>query len=295
MRRTVKHVLLTALGWVFLVVGIAGLFLPVLQGILFIVIGLLLLAREYHWARRWLDRLRERFPAVFEHAERAAHRLRARFAGAPQRVLVATSNLGKLRDFRAAARHRGMEVEALPGLASLPAPAEDQSSFEANACQKAEHYGRLAPGYLVLADDSGLEVEALASAPGVRSARYAAEEPSFARPPGRDVRAHPDSVDEANNRRLLRELDNVPDEQRGARFVCLIAAARDGKTLATFRGEAQGRILREARGHNGFGYDPLFYFPALEATFAELEPEEKARVSHRGEAFRKFLEWRERT
>jgi XTP/dITP diphosphohydrolase len=196
-------------------------------------------------------------------------------------VLIATSSRGKLRDFAAAAG--AAEVQGLPGFDSLPAATEDGATFEANARKKAEHYSRLAPGKLVLADDSGLEVEALAGAPGVRSARYASDV-SSALPSGLPV-------DQANNARLLRELQNVPEEGRAARFVCVIAAARDGQTLAVFRGEAAGVIARAPRGNGGFGYDPLFYFPKLGKTFAELAPEEKAAVSHRGAAFRKFLDW----
>lgn len=154
-------------------------------------------------------------------------------------------------------------------------------TFEENARLKAEHYSRLAPGEIVLADDSGLEVCALDGAPAVNSARYAAL-------------AGENASDAANNARLLRELDGVPEERRTARFVCVIAAARDGRTLATFRGEAQGTILRAPRGSGGFGYDPLFFFPALQKTFAELPTEEKAAVSHRGAAFRGFIEWFQR-
>ncbi len=201
------------------------------------------------------------------------------------RVLIATSNPGKLRDFSGAAALHGVVVEGLPGFSSLPEVAEDGATFEANARKKAEHYSRFAPGEVVLADDSGLEVEALAGAPGVHSARYAALQ---------NGSAADHSADAANNARLLRELAQVPEELRAARFVCVVAAARDGRTLATFRGVAQGRILRAPRGSGGFGYDPLFFFPALNKTFAELSPEEKAAVSHRGEAFRKFLEWFDR-
>ena len=197
------------------------------------------------------------------------------------RVLIATSNSGKLRDFAAAARTFGIVVDPLPGLDSLPAPVEDQPTFEGNARKKAEHYSRLVPGELLLADDSGLEVDALGGAPGVYSARYAALEGD----------GDGNSSDAENNARLLRELANVDDDRRTARFVCVIAAARDGATQATFRGAAQGVILRQARGTGGFGYDPLFYFSAIDRTFAELLPEEKARYSHRGQAFRKFLEW----
>jgi XTP/dITP diphosphohydrolase len=196
-------------------------------------------------------------------------------------VFIATSSAGKLRDFAAAAGE--LQVQPLPGFDSLPSAIEDGATFEENARKKAEHYSRLAPGRLVLADDSGLEVEALGGSPGVRSARYAAEES-----PALDSGL---PVDQANNARLLRELQDVPEEGRAARFVCVIAVARDGRTLAASRGEAAGVIARAPRGGGGFGYDPLFYFPRLEKTFAELTPQEKAAVSHRGAAFRRFLEW----
>jgi len=198
-------------------------------------------------------------------------------------VFIATSSSGKLRDFAAAAG--AVEIQALPGFASLPTVVEDGASFEENARKKAEHYSRLAPGELLLADDSGLEVDALGGAPGVRSARYAADESSA---PASMVGENNDA---ANNARLLSELEKVADPARTARFVCVLAAARDGKALATFRGEAAGVIARAPRGAAGFGYDPLFYFPQLGKTFAELAPKEKAAVSHRGAAFRKFLEW----
>ena len=196
-------------------------------------------------------------------------------------VLIATSSAGKLRDFAGAAAALGIEVAALPGIDSLPAVEEDGATFEANGRKKAEHYSRLAAGELVLADDSGLEVEALNGAPGVRSARYATD----------SGEAQSASRDAANNARLLHELKNIPDGGRAARFVCVMAAARDGHLLELFRGEAQGTILREPRGGGGFGYDPLFFSPGLGKTFAELSAEEKAAVSHRGRAFRKFLEW----
>ncbi|HSA92890.1 MAG TPA: RdgB/HAM1 family non-canonical purine NTP pyrophosphatase [Terriglobales bacterium] len=191
------------------------------------------------------------------------------------RVLIATSNPGKLRDFAGAAAESDIEVAAIPDFSSLPTIVEDGPTFEANARAKAEHYSRYVPGDLVLADDSGLEVEALGGAPGVRSARYSGES----------------ATDELNNVRLLQELEGVPDDRRSARFVCVIAVARDGRTLDTFQGEAAGVILCEALGSGGFGYDPLFFFPPLRKTFAQLSPEEKAKVSHRGAAFRSFLDW----
>jgi len=201
-----------------------------------------------------------------------------------KRVLVATSNPGKIRDLVGAAVAHNVRIDMLPNFASLPSVVEDGATFEANARKKAEHYSRYAEGALVIADDSGLEVDALKGAPGVRSARYAADEHGAPEESG-------NSDDEANNARLLRELHDVPDEFRSGRFVCVIAAARNGHTLATFHGTAEGMILRAARGSNGFGYDPLFYFPEIGKTFAELTAEEKAGHSHRGTAFRAFLEW----
>src|SRR4051812_1441935 len=198
-------------------------------------------------------------------------------------IYVATSNAGKLRDFSGAAAVYGIEVTALPGFSELPPVLEDGATFEANACKKAEAYSLAVNSAIVLADDSGLEVAALDGAPGVASALYAALE--------RDPRSTANSSDADNNARLLRELAGLPDAQRAARFVCIIAAAQQGRVLATFRGEAEGRILTEPRGTRGFGYDPLFFSERLKKTFAELSPEEKAAVSHRGRAFARFLDW----
>jgi XTP/dITP diphosphohydrolase len=202
-----------------------------------------------------------------------------------RRILIATSNPGKLRDFAGAARAHGIEIAGIPDFSSLPTVVEDGLTFEENARKKAEEYSRYVPGEIVLADDSGLEVDALHGAPGVHSARYAADQPHL---------ADENTDDEANNARVRRELRDVPPEKRTGRFVCVLAAARDGNILATFRGIAEGMILDAPRGTNGFGYDPLFYFPQIEKTFAELSAEEKARYSHRGAAFRQFLEWCER-
>jgi XTP/dITP diphosphohydrolase len=202
-----------------------------------------------------------------------------------KRVLIATSNAGKLRDFAGAAAVHGVEVTALPGFSSLPLAVEDGETFEANARKKAEYYSQYSPQEIVIADDSGLEVDALGGDPGVHSARYAAAEPSL---------ADSNTDDEDNNARLIRELRNVQEDQRTGRFVCVIAAARDGQTLGVFRGRAEGLILDTPRGNNGFGYDPLFYFPAIQKTFAELSAEEKSSYSHRGSAFRAFLSWFEK-
>jgi XTP/dITP diphosphohydrolase len=199
-----------------------------------------------------------------------------------RRILIATSNPGKIRDFAGAASVHGIEVAQLPNFTSLPPVIEDGTTFEANARKKAEAYSRYAAGELVIADDSGLEVDALGGAPGVHSARYAADEPQAAKT---------NSDDEANNAKLVREIRGVLPEERTARFVCWIAAAREGETLAVFEGKAQGIIIEQARGSNGFGYDPLFDFPSVGKTFAELSSEEKSKYSHRGAAFRTFLDW----
>jgi non-canonical purine NTP pyrophosphatase (RdgB/HAM1 family) len=197
-------------------------------------------------------------------------------------VLVATFNPGKLREFAGVAEAYGVTIASLPGFSSLPAVVEDGRTFEANARKKAQAYSLAAPGELVLADDSGLEIDALSGAPGVHSARYAADEPHL---------ATTNSEDEANNARVLRELRDIPAEKRTARFVCVLAAARDGRTIRTFRGTTEGIMLDAPRGTNGFGYDPLFYFPQIGRSFAELSAVEKAEHSHRGAAFRAFLDW----
>ena len=204
-------------------------------------------------------------------------------------ILIATSNAGKVRDFAGAAKQYGIEIAGIPDFSSLPTVVEDGLTFEANARKKAEAYSRYAPGKIVVADDSGLEVDVLNGEPGVHSARYAAPDLHNKQPHEADA----NTDDQANNARLLRELQGIPSEKRNGRFVCVLAAARDGRTLATFRGEAEGIILEAPRGENGFGYDPLFYFPKIEKSFAELTAEEKSKYSHRGAAFRRFLKWYE--
>jgi XTP/dITP diphosphohydrolase len=201
-------------------------------------------------------------------------------------VLIATSNAGKLRDFAGVAAPFSVIILGIPNFSSLPEAVEDGLTFEANARKKAAQYSLHAPGEIVLADDSGLEVDALHGAPGVHSARYSALEADA----GEGAHSA-NSSDNANNARLLSELSAIPLDQRTARFVCVLAAARDGEVLAVFSAKAEGLILDTPRGTHGFGYDPLFFFPRLNKTFAELTPEEKAQVSHRGAAFRKFLEW----
>lgn len=198
------------------------------------------------------------------------------------KLLIASTNSGKLRDFAGAATLQGVEVELLPGMRELPEAIEDGTTFEENARKKSEHYSRFVPGQYVVADDSGLVVDALNGAPGVYSARYAelaGEKPEKSQ------------VDEANNALLLRNLKGVGPEDRTGRFVCVISVAKDGREEASFRGTAEGEILDHPRGSAGFGYDPLFYFPSIGKTFAELLPTEKAKFSHRGSAFQKLLGW----
>ena len=194
-------------------------------------------------------------------------------------IYIATSNAGKLRDFAAAAAPHSVTVLPLPRFSELPAVEEDGATFEANARKKAEQYSSFFPGQLVLGDDSGLEVDALGGAPGVHSARFASEDSAAG-----------NASDLANNNKLLSLLAKKTDD-RSARFVAVIAAARDGKTLATFSGEVAGTITQSPRGTSGFGYDPLFEVENGSKTMAELAPGEKAAVSHRGRAFRRFLEW----
>lgn len=200
-----------------------------------------------------------------------------------QTIYVATSNAGKLRDFGAIAESCSREVEflPLPGLCDIPAPPEDGLTFEENARAKAMAYSRYAPGRIVLADDSGLEVDALDGAPGVRSARYA-EDAGFAPELGQDF-------DNRNNLFLLENLKNVPEMLRTARYHCVLAAVCDGKCIAMAGGTVEGTILEQPRGKGGFGYDPLFYLPALQRTMAEISLEEKFGISHRGHALRVLL------
>jgi XTP/dITP diphosphohydrolase len=195
-------------------------------------------------------------------------------------LYAATSNQGKLAEFATSASGAGIKVLALPGLQEMPEPVEDAATFMGNAEKKAIAYSLLAPGLLVFADDSGIEADALGGDPGVRSARFA-DDTSFE--PGIG------SKDERNNRGLLALLAAVPNAGRAGRFVCALALAREGKVLLRAEGSCEGEILLAPRGSAGFGYDPLFLIPALGLTAAELSPEQKWAVSHRGNAFRALL------
>jgi XTP/dITP diphosphohydrolase len=202
------------------------------------------------------------------------------------RILIATTNPGKLREFQGAARSLRLAVDSLPSLRTITSPLEDGATFEDNATIKAAYYSRHAPGELVLAEDSGLSVDALGGAPGVHSARYAALLRDGAM-------AHTNSSDDENNLALVMQLKRLGSGPFAGKYVCVIAAAKDGLLLQTFRGEAHGEILTVPRGDQGFGYDPYFLFPALGKTFAELTLDQKAALSHRGRAFRQFLGWYE--
>ena len=199
------------------------------------------------------------------------------------RIYVATSSQGKLRDFRTAAQAHAIAIEPLPALATIPAPEEDGATFAANATLKAVYYSRFAPGELVLADDSGLEVDALNGAPGVRSARFAADAGLVDSPDAND------NTDVWNNIMLLQKLAGVAEARRTARYRCVLVAARDGQPLHTADGAVEGRILESPRGTGGFGYDPLFYLPQLDQTMAEISLETKLSLSHRGRAIAALL------
>jgi XTP/dITP diphosphohydrolase len=198
-------------------------------------------------------------------------------------MYAATTSQGKLRDFRTAAETHSLNIEPLPDLDQIPAPEENGATFEANATLKAIYYSRYAPGALVLADDSGLEVDALDGAPGVRSARFAADSGLVDSPDAND------NTDVWNNVLLLQKLARVPQPKRTARYRCVLVAARDGEVLHSAEGTVEGVILEAPRGTGGFGYDPIFYLPALDLSMAELDLETKLSLSHRGRAIAALL------
>jgi XTP/dITP diphosphohydrolase len=204
------------------------------------------------------------------------------------KLYLATTNPGKLREFQEAAQNTGLRLEMLPDLQKIPPPVEDGETFAANARIKAEFYSLKAPGALVLAEDSGLTVPELNGAPGVYSARYAAmlRGDNASGHSNSAGASHANSSDEDNNRALVSQLERLPAGTHAGKYVCVIALARDGKTMQLFTGEAHGQMLTEPRGSGGFGYDPYFYFPALGKTFAELALQEKRARSHRGQAIR---------
>lgn len=193
-------------------------------------------------------------------------------------ILLATSNPGKLREVQAVLQGLPARLATLKDYPNLPMPVEDADTFEGNATIKALHYARLTAQWS-LADDSGLEVDALDGQPGVRSARFAAS-------PGHPTAS---SSDAANNAKLIALLANVPPQQRAARFRCAIVLASPERVLATGFGAIDGVIIDDPRGDNGFGYDPHFFVPACNMTTAQMSPEHKNRISHRGRALAAIL------
>jgi len=203
-----------------------------------------------------------------------------------QKLLIATGNAGKIREIEHELEHGGgagildgfqiLSLKDLPP--NTPDCVEDRPTFIGNATKKARHFAAIA-NCLTLADDSGLCVDALHNEPGVYSARYA------------NITGPREIADEANNAKLLKNLENIPDTHRQARFVCAAALSLPTLDLAVMVDEVAGLILRSPRGTNGFGYDPLFYIPQFQKTTAELSMQQKSQISHRGKALRRLINW----
>ncbi|MGH9773521.1 MAG: RdgB/HAM1 family non-canonical purine NTP pyrophosphatase [Candidatus Acidiferrales bacterium] len=189
----------------------------------------------------------------------------------PAKIFVASSNPGKLREYRELARATSLALEAIQDFGSLPHFEESAPTFAENAAGKALHYSRFAPGP-VIADDSGLVVAALGGAPGVHSARYAGT----------------NATDAQRVDKLLREMRGKTGGERSARFICVVALAERGEVRAVISDSAEGQLLASPRGSGGFGYDPIFFLPHVRKTFAEISGEEKNALSHRGKAFFKL-------
>jgi len=196
-----------------------------------------------------------------------------------RRIILSTRNPGKLREIRQVLSSLPVRVVSLEDVCDLPEAPETGTTFGENARNKALYYAR-ATAQWCLADDSGLQVDALDGQPGVNSARYARD-----RLAGDADRA---ATDRANNDKLLAALKGVDDADRTARFTCYLALADPQRVLIETSDTFEGRIARAPAGHNGFAYDPLFYLPQLGCTVAQLSPAEKNRLSHRGKAARKF-------
>ena len=186
-----------------------------------------------------------------------------------RRIVFATGNENKMKEIRMILSDLGMPIQSMKEAGIDVDIVEDGSTFEENAIIKATAIAKMT-GDIVLADDSGLEIDYLNKEPGIYSARYAGVDTSY------DIK----------NRMLLDRLEGVPDEKRTARFVCVIACAFPDGTVETARGTIEGIIGHEIAGENGFGYDPIFYLPEYQCTTAELEPEKKNELSHRGKALR---------
>jgi non-canonical purine NTP pyrophosphatase (RdgB/HAM1 family) len=197
------------------------------------------------------------------------------------RLLIATTNRGKAAEFRRLLSVPGIEIEDLTAYAEIPAVEETGKTFIANACLKASYYARAFNAW-TMADDSGLAVDALGGKPGVHTGRWA--------------ELHgPESGDEANNRLLLKQMEQVADSERGGRFVCTLAVSDpNGRILLTVTDWMSGRIMRQPAGAGGFGYDPLFFIESHGCTTAEMPPAAKDAISHRGKAAVRMLELLER-
>ena len=194
-------------------------------------------------------------------------------APAPHRLVLASGNPGKLKEYQVLAAGHDLELRLLDGFARIPEFPEDAPTFAENAAGKALYYSKRA-AEVVFADDSGLVVPALDGAPGVQSARYAG----------------PSASNDAKIARLLGALQGRQSTERAAYFVCVIAVALRGRCVAIVSGKVDGEILASPRGSGGFGYDPVFYFPPLRKSFAELGADEKNLHSHRGKAFRRLMD-----
>jgi XTP/dITP diphosphohydrolase len=191
-------------------------------------------------------------------------------------LLVATTNRGKFAEVESSLKHLPLKILPLRSLGNFPVVIEDCPTYEENALKKARTLAEYS-GCVTLADDSGLEVDALNGAPGIYSARYSGEEGN----------------DQKNNDKLLAVLKHVPDEKRTARFVCVLALSEpnsSGMKGWTVRDSCEGRIAFALKGRSGFGYDPLFFYPPWGMTFGEIDRETKARVSHRGKALKKLAQ-----
>jgi len=189
-------------------------------------------------------------------------------------LVIATTNKGKLKEINALLKGLDIKVKGLADFPGAPDVVEDGLTFKANALKKARAVAAFT-GLPTVADDSGLEVDALDGAPGIYSARFSGK----------------DADDLKNNRKLLRLLKDTPDRGRGAQFVCALALVMPDGAEKIFRGVVRGRITHEMRGPRGFGYDPLFYYTRAKKTFAEVSPDEKNAVSHRGRALKKLRDY----
>jgi non-canonical purine NTP pyrophosphatase (RdgB/HAM1 family) len=198
----------------------------------------------------------------------------------PCSIVIASGNPGKCREISQVLAGLDIKTTSLVEYEGIPEPEETGETFAENAREKALYYAGMT-GHWCLADDSGLAVDALGGAPGVHSARYAAERC--------DKNATRDITDAANNAKLFEELSDIPDNKRSARFICHLALANNkNQIIVEAHGTIEGQITHNRRGENGFGYDPIFYVPEFGCTTAELSPLQKNSVSHRGNALREF-------